>query len=95
MLVVQYNPQGGYVTVWGLYYGTWTEHGSAVSVSFAAGDVLGASALANGTVEVYKNGGPIATRSVTSWAYYASGDTSGSGRWMQQRRLMTILAAGH
>ena len=59
---MQYNPQGGYVTVWSLYYGTWTEHGSAVSVSFAAGDVLGASALANGTVEVYKNGGLIATR---------------------------------
>jgi hypothetical protein len=36
-------------------------------------DQLGARALANGTVEVYRNGTLITTRSITSWPYYANG----------------------
>jgi RHS repeat-associated protein len=49
------------------------QHGSDISVSFANGDILGARAYADGTVEVYKNGNLIGTRDVSAWPYYASG----------------------
>lgn len=37
------------------------------------GDQFGARALADGTVEVYRNGGLLATCEVASWSHYADG----------------------
>jgi YD repeat-containing protein len=46
------------------------EHGSAIEVIFADGDVLGAHASAEGEVSVYKNGALLGVRDVSSWPYY-------------------------
>ena len=62
MQVWTFHPTGG-----------WTQRGANISVVFVDGDQFGARALANGTVEVYKNGVLLATRSITGWVLYASG----------------------
>jgi len=49
------------------------QYGAAIPVTFAAGDQFGARARPDGTVEVYRNGTLLGTRSITSWPYYASG----------------------
>ena len=51
----------------------WVQHGADIPVTFADGDTLGARALADGTVEVYKNGTLLAARDITSWSHYADG----------------------
>jgi hypothetical protein len=58
----------------------WVQYGAAIPVTFAAGDQLGARARPDGTVEVYKNGTLLGTRTITSWPYYASGGYI--GLWM-------------
>ncbi|HQV92959.1 MAG TPA: amidase domain-containing protein [Anaerolineales bacterium] len=51
----------------------WIKQGADIPVTFAVGDQFGARALADGTVEVYKNGTLLATRDITSWLYYDQG----------------------
>ncbi len=51
----------------------WVEHGAALPVTFAAGDVFGARATAAGAVEVYRNGALLGTRDVSAWPHAASG----------------------
>ena len=55
----------------------WTNRGAAIPVSFAAGDVFGARARADGTIEVYKNGTMIGARSAGTWPYAALGGRLG------------------
>jgi len=54
----------------------WAGRGT-IPASFAAGDRFGARALANGTVNVYKNGVQIGAASVAGWPYAASGGRLG------------------
>jgi hypothetical protein len=42
----------------------WTQQGTDIPVTFADGDVFSARALANGTVEIYRNGKLLAKRDV-------------------------------
>lgn len=51
----------------------WVQHGSDIPVALADGDRIGARALSDGTVEVYRNDELLATRDVSSWPYYAEG----------------------
>ncbi|MBN1453160.1 MAG: RHS repeat-associated core domain-containing protein, partial [Anaerolineales bacterium] len=71
---VLYDPGSDVVQVW-TYDSSqdWVQHGADVPVTFVDGDQLGARALADGTVEVYRNGELLATRDVSSWPYYAEG----------------------
>jgi hypothetical protein len=62
LIIVVYDARAGAVRVSTLRANRpiWTNYGN-ISVIFANGDQLGARALANGTVEVYKNGTLVAT----------------------------------
>ena len=51
----------------------WVQRGADIPVTFALGDQFGARARADGTVEVYRNGTLLGTRSITAWPFYASG----------------------
>jgi len=71
---VQYDATWNRVIIWTFAQGqSWVQHGADIPVTFANGDQFGARALADGTVEVYRNGVLLATRDVTSWPYYSSG----------------------
>jgi len=69
---ILYSPSGHYVQVWTYYFGSWTQHGANISVTFVNGDQLGARASANGDVEVYRNTSLLATRNVSAWPYSAN-----------------------
>lgn len=74
MIVVVYNPVPKSVQVW--TYTTaqgWQARGNVIPVTFVNGDQFGARAIANGNVEVYRNGTLLATSSVTGWPSYAGG----------------------
>jgi hypothetical protein len=74
VIEVLYDANADIVQVW-TYHLTngWVQHGANIPVVFANGDQFGAHALANGTIEVYKNNGMLATRSITTWPFYAAG----------------------
>ena len=57
-----YDPAGG-----------WVQQGADIPVTFADGDQFGARARADGSVEVYRNGALLDTRSVSSWPFAAQG----------------------
>jgi hypothetical protein len=81
LIYVMYDGSAKTVQVW-TYHPTqdWVQYGAAIPVTFTAGDQLGARARPDGTVEVYRNGMLLGTRSITSWPYYASGGYI--GLWM-------------
>ncbi len=51
----------------------WIKYGDDIPATFSDGDVFGARALANGMVEVYRNGELIGSRDVTTWRFYDKG----------------------
>jgi hypothetical protein len=69
-----YDHTNKVVQVW-TYHPTqdWVQQGASISVTFATGDQFGARAKSAGTVEVYRNGTLLGTRSSTSWPFYPSG----------------------
>jgi hypothetical protein len=72
MIEVVYEAPANRVQVWTWEWPQgWVQHGADIPVTFVNGDTFGARALANGSVEVYKNGTLLGTRDVTSWSYYA------------------------
>lgn len=75
VLEVLYDPAGQRVQVFTYEWPVveWEQHGADIPVTFADGDTFGARALADGTVEVYKNGTLLATRDITAWSHYADG----------------------
>jgi len=74
VIEVLYDPTGQTVQVWTYEWPDgWTQHGADIPVAFVDGDIFGARALANGTVEVYKNGTLLASRDITAWLHYADG----------------------
>lgn len=74
LITVLYDGLNQNVQVW-TYHSTqgWVQQGASIPVAFVNGDQLGARARPDGTVDVYRNGTLLATRSVTSWPYYNSG----------------------
>jgi RHS repeat-associated protein len=78
LIEVWYQPSRGTVEVWTYTSAQdWVQRGAAIPVTFQAGDVFGARARTNGTVEVYRNGGLVGTANVSGWPYYASGGRIG------------------
>ena len=74
VIEVLYDANADVVQVWTFHpTGGWVQRGANIPVIFVNGDQLGARALANGTVEVYKNSVLLASRNITGWALYASG----------------------
>ena len=55
----------------------WVNHGAPIPASYSPGDQLGARAYQNGTVDVFKNGVPIGSRSVATWPFAAQGGRIG------------------
>ncbi|MBN1315656.1 MAG: hypothetical protein JXA42_09320, partial [Anaerolineales bacterium] len=71
---VYYYPASGAAQVWTYAPSQgWVQRGSSITLNLANGDVLGARALSNGVVEVYKNGVLQGTRDVSAWTYNANG----------------------
>jgi len=74
VIEVLYDPTGQTVQVWTYEWPDgWVQHGADIPIAFVDGDTFGARALANGTVEIYKNGTLLATRNITAWPHYADG----------------------
>lgn len=74
VLEVLYDPSGQRVQVWTYDWPAgWVQHGADIPVTFVDGDQFSARALADGTVEVYRNGELLAARDIASWSYYADG----------------------
>lgn len=74
VLEVLYDPSGQRVQVWTYEWPAgWVQHGADIPVTFVDGDQFGARALADGTVEVYRNGELWAARDITSWSHFADG----------------------
>lgn len=74
VLEVLYDPTSQLVQVWTYEWPAgWVQHDVDIPVTFVDGDQFGARALADGTVEVYRNGELLATRDITAWSHYADG----------------------
>jgi hypothetical protein len=81
VLYVMYDHTSQVVQVWTYHPSQdWVQRGANIPVSFAAGDQFGVRAKADGTVEVYKNGTLLGSRSITAWPFYNSGGYI--GLWM-------------
>jgi hypothetical protein len=66
---------------------TWVTRG-VITVTFQAGDVFGARANTDGTVEVYRNGNLIGTGNVSAWTYNANGGRI--GLWVIGATTLTL-----
>lgn len=74
LLYVMYDHVAKVVQVWTYHPAQdWVQRGTNIPVTFANGDQFGARARADGTVEVYRNGNLLGTRSITAWPFYSSG----------------------
>ena len=75
---VALNGGSSNVTVYTLQTGVgWTTIGTVAGAGFVAGDRFGARALADGSVQVFRNSTVIGTFSVAGWAYAAAGGRIG------------------
>jgi hypothetical protein len=78
LIYVLYDGAGHTVQVWTYHPSQdWVQYGAAIPVTFVNGDQFGARARPDGTVEIYRNGTLLATRSITAWPYYANGGYTG------------------
>lgn len=74
LLEVMYDAASQRAQVWSWDWPAgWVQHGADIPVAFADGDQFGARALANGTVEVYRNGELLATRDASAWSHSDEG----------------------
>ncbi|HUM67575.1 MAG TPA: PKD domain-containing protein [Chloroflexota bacterium] len=74
LLEIVYNPDLELVTVWSYLEKTgWVSYGKPIPITFEPDDQFGVRAMANGQVEVYKNGALVGTRNVSGWPYYDQG----------------------
>jgi hypothetical protein len=75
---VSYYAPGQQVTVYTLTApATWTAYGTINGVTFTAGQQFGARALADGTVQVFRNGVLLGSTSVAGWPFSAQGGRIG------------------
>jgi hypothetical protein len=96
VLEVLYDPAGQRVQVWTYDWpAEWVQQGADIPVTFADGDTLGARALVEGTVEVYKNGTLLGTRDITSWSYYADGGYIGLWFMGAQEAVLDDFGGGN
>ena len=77
-LEVRYDAAQEYVQIGSYTPSTsWINIGSPIAASFSPGDQLGARAYQNGTIDVFKNGVLIGSRSAAAWPFAASGGRIG------------------
>jgi hypothetical protein len=78
LVEVYYDAAGHRVQVW-TYAPTqgWAVYGADIPVTLNNGDQFGARATSSGSLEVYRNGGLIGTRNISSWTFNASGGRIG------------------
>jgi hypothetical protein len=70
---ILYDVPNQHIQVWTFEQSqSWMQHGADIPVSFVNGDQFRARTLANGTVEIYRNGVLLATRNITTWSYYSN-----------------------
>jgi RHS repeat-associated protein len=50
----------------------WVQQGGDIAVTFQNGDIFGARARVDGTLEVYRNSTLLASVDISSWPYYAT-----------------------
>jgi hypothetical protein len=75
---VWYDKLASRVSVWTYALGQdWQSRGTIQPVTFNPGDQFGARALANGSVQVFRNGQPIGSVSVAAWPFAANGGRIG------------------
>jgi hypothetical protein len=77
---VSYIPSSAQLQVWTQAAGNWVQHGAGINSTLANGDVLGARVRTNGSVEVYRNGTLLGSRTVTGWNFLNS--TGRAGVWV-------------
>jgi hypothetical protein len=78
VLEVLYSAAGHRVEVWTFTMGQgWAKRGADIEVTFADGDRFGARAMADGKVEVYRNGVKVGESDASGWPYHASGGYTG------------------
>lgn len=96
VLEVLYNPQNEIVQVWTCHnYGNWIQHGTDLSVSFQEGDLFGARARADGTVEIYQNDTLVGSVTVSSsWPYRGDGGRIGIWTINAQGTIMDDFGGG-
>ena len=73
-LYIMYDHFNQWVQVWTHHsLQGWVQQGADIPIVFAAGDQFGARATADGTVEIYRNGSLIGSRSISAWPFSNSG----------------------
>ena len=72
----------------------WVQRGANISVTLVNGDILGARARSNGTVEVYRNGILLGTRDVSAWTYSANGGYIGIWFYRSNRAFVDNFGGG-
>lgn len=89
VLAVLYDPGNEIVQVWTNTPNVgWESYGNNIAVIFEDGDRFGARAMADGTVEVYRNDTLIATRDVSGWAHADEGGYI--GLWFEGASNMIV-----
>ena len=89
VLAVLYDPGNEIVQVWTNTPNVgWESYGNNIAVIFEDGDRFGARAMADGTVEVYRNDTLIATRDVSGWAHADEGGYI--GLWFEGASNMLV-----
>jgi hypothetical protein len=74
VLEVMYDAPNHRVQVWTWEWPAgWIQRGADIPVTFVDGDQFGARALADGTVEVYRNEELLAQRDASAWSHYDEG----------------------
>ena len=89
LIEVLYDPTAKVVQVWTFSNSQgWVQYGANIFVTFVDGDKFGAWAKADGTVNVYRNGILLGSRSVASWQYNNQGGYI--GLWMVNAPAMLM-----
>ncbi|MCB8944474.1 MAG: pectin esterase [Ardenticatenaceae bacterium] len=80
LIEVLYDYPNSQVEIWTKDGGAWQQQDTLNGVSFGVGDQFGARTLADGTVNVYKNGTLIGSTNIAgAWPYTAGGGDIGVG----------------
>jgi len=80
-LMLYYDPAGHTAQIWTYSPGqSWQQHGSTYALILQPGDVFGGRVYASGLVEMYRNGGIVASANVSSWTDFNK--PGRAGLWM-------------
>lgn len=96
LIDVVYDPVNQRVQVWTYTsFSGWTQHGADIPVTFVNNDQFGARVMANGTIQIYRNGSSIGVRDVSTWAYISSGGYLGLFNLNAQNAILDNFGGGN